>query len=75
MEQFEVGILAMVALISLAMMGLMIYSLIWVYRDASRRGHENAGLIAFLCFICNWPFSLLFYTVMRKKPAFPPVAP
>jgi len=67
-----VGIFA-VALFTLAFLFLMVWSLIWVYRDAQKRGHKNAGLLTFLCFLCNWPFSLLLYISMRKEPPPGPV--
>lgn len=62
--------IGLAALFSLIVIGLLVWSLLWVHRDATERGHENAGLIALLCFICNWPFSLLMYMLMRKKMPF-----
>ena len=67
-----VGIFA-AALVFLALLFLTVWSLIWVYRDAKKRGHKNAGHLAFLCFLCNWPFSLIFYISMRKEPPAGPV--
>lgn len=68
MESGPLGyaVVILVLLFAVVVMGLCIGSLVWVYRDAQRRKHQNAGLIAFLCFLCNWPFSLILYIVMRK---------
>ena len=49
------------------MLVLLVVSLVWVHRDATRRGHQNAGLITFLCFLCNWPFSFILYAALRNK--------
>ena len=54
------------AFILVGMIAALTISLVWVYRDAVKRGHTNAGLIAFMCFLCNWPFSLFFFVIMRN---------
>ena len=57
----------LVALFMVAMFGAMTWSLIWAYKDAKSRQHTNPGLIVFMCFLCNWPFSLIFYVIMRNQ--------
>ena len=51
---------------------LLVYSLIWVYRDATRRG-KPGWLCALLVFLFDWPISLLLWYVFR--PALPAHCP
>ena len=45
---------------------LLIWSLLWVYRDANARGRPG-WLVALLCFFCEWPLSLLMWLVLRPE--------
>jgi hypothetical protein len=44
--------------------GLLIWSLRWVARDAQARG-RNGSTAAFFVFFCFWPWSLLFWRWVR----------
>ena len=50
----------------LIILGLLIWSLVWVYRDAEKRGKPGI-LVALLIFFMNWPFSLLIWLVFRPE--------
>jgi hypothetical protein len=56
------GVLAFLA----GMIGLLVWSLVWVYRDANVRG-KSGWLVALLCFMFNWPFSILMWIVFRPE--------
>lgn len=62
-EVFSTG----TSLLALVMLVLLIWSLVWVYGDARKRG-RSGGLIAFLVFLCSWPISLLFWMAARPNP-------
>ena len=53
--------------LGLICLGLLIWSLVWVYGDARERG-RSGGLITFLVFLCSWPISLLFWMAARPDP-------
>lgn len=42
-------------------------SAIWVYRDAQDRG-KTGFLVMMLVLLCAWPFSLLFWVMVRPPP-------
>jgi hypothetical protein len=48
------------------MFALLIYSLVWVYKDAESRG-KKGWLVALLVFLFNWPWSLLLWYVFRPE--------
>lgn len=48
----------------LVVLGLLIWSLIWVYHDAEKRG-KSGWLVALLVFLLEWPISLLVWLVFR----------
>ncbi len=43
---------------------LLVWSLIWVYQDAEKRG-KSGILVALLVFLLEWPISLLVWLVFR----------
>lgn len=51
----------------LVMLGLLIWSLIWVYRDAEKRG-KPGWLVLIMVLFLNWPVSLLVWLVFRPEP-------
>ena len=48
----------------LVILGLLVWSLVWVYRDAEMRG-KSGLLVVLLVFLANWPISLLAWIVFR----------
>ncbi|OWZ84551.1 hypothetical protein CDO51_02710 [Natranaerobius trueperi] len=44
--------------------GLLVLSLIWVFKYAEQRG-KSGCLIAFLVFLVSWPLSLLLWLASR----------
>lgn len=57
------GILLAVLLIILCL-GILVWSLIWVYNDAEKRGKPGL-LVALMVFLLSWPISLLVWIVFR----------
>jgi uncharacterized membrane protein YoaK (UPF0700 family) len=57
--------LAIIPLVILVL-GVLIGSLVWTYRDAEKRG-KPGWLIVFMVFLCNWPFSLLIWLAFRPE--------
>ncbi len=53
-------------IIGLVVCALYIASLVWVYRDANRRG-KSGVLIALLVAIISWPLGLLVWVLLRDK--------
>lgn len=50
--------------LGLVVLGLLVWSLIWVYGDAEKRG-KPGWLVALLVFLLDWPISLLVWLVFR----------
>jgi hypothetical protein len=50
----------------LVVLGLLIWSLIWVYGDAKKRG-KPAWAVVLLVFLLEWPISLLLWIVFRPE--------
>ena len=48
----------------LVLLGLLVWSLIWAYKDAGKRG-KPGGLVVLLILFMNWPLSLLIWLVFR----------
>jgi uncharacterized membrane protein len=46
--------------------GLLIWSLIWAYKDAEKRG-KSGWLVVLLILFMNWPVSLLLWLVFRPE--------
>lgn len=47
-------------------LALYIASIIWVYRDANRRG-KSGVLVALLVALISWPIGLLVWLLIRKN--------
>ncbi len=45
-------------------LGLLIWSLVWVWRDAEKRG-KPGWVVALMVFLLEWPISLLVWVVFR----------
>jgi len=50
----------------LVILGLLIWSLVWVYGDAEKRG-KPGWAVALMVFLLNWPISLLVWVVFRPE--------
>ena len=62
----EIAVLLFLLPLLFIVLPLLIWSLIWVYNDAEKRG-KPGGLVALMVFFMNWPFSLLVWLVFRPK--------
>lgn len=47
-------------------LGLLIWSLVWVYGDAKRRGKPGWAVVLLVLFL-EWPISLLVWLVFRPE--------
>ena len=59
-------------ILSLGIIGILcvfIWSLVWVYRDAKKRG-QRASLVVLLVALMNWPVSILLWLVIRPGDVF-----
>lgn len=50
----------------LVIIGLLIWSLVWVYHDAINRGKPGWPVV-FLVLLLEWPISLLVWIVFRPE--------
>ena len=48
----------------IVVLGLLVWSLIWAYKDAEKRG-KSGWLVVLLVLLMNWPISLLMWLVFR----------
>ena len=48
----------------LVVLGLLVWSLVWVHGDAERRGKRGWLVVLFVLFL-DWPISLLVWLVFR----------
>ena len=62
----EVLLFIILVPLGLLILGLLAGSLIWVYRDAEKRG-KSGCLVALLVFLLEWPISLLVWVVFRPN--------
>jgi hypothetical protein len=47
-------------------LGLLIWSLVWAYKDAEKRG-KPGWLIVLVVLLMNWPISLLLWLAFRPE--------
>lgn len=68
MDENAVGVVAVLfaVFVALAFFGLAIWSLIWVYGDAEKRG-KSGCLVAFLIGFFAWPWGLLIWLIARPE--------
>ena len=70
MRMMEVSVMDLISLylfffpFTVAILGLLVASLIWVYRDAESR-NKSGALVALLVLLLQWPLSLLLWIVFR----------
>ena len=62
------GVVAIIIGIILFLLFFAIYiaSIVWVYRDANRRG-KSGILVALLVALISWPIGLLVWLIVRDK--------
>ncbi len=62
------GIVAIIIAFIFILICLAVYiaSLVWVYRDANRRG-KSGILVALLVALISWPIGLLVWLIIRDK--------
>lgn len=53
-------------IVGLIFFAIYIASLVWVYRDANRRG-KSGILVALLVALISWPIGLLVWVLVRDK--------
>jgi hypothetical protein len=53
-------------ILAIGMLALYIWSLVWVYNDAERRG-KAGWLVTLLVALLSWPISLLLWLVIRPE--------
>ncbi len=63
--------MAIVAVIIAVIVGLIFFaiyiaSIVWVYRDANRRG-KSGILVALLVALVSWPIGLVVWLIVRDK--------
>ena len=61
---FGLGIIGIV--LALVVLVLYIWSIIWAYNDAERRG-KPGWLVAILVALLSWPLGLLLWLLFRPK--------
>jgi hypothetical protein len=63
-----VGIFAIIVICIIGLIFLAIYiaSLVWVYRDANRRGKPGI-VVALLVGLISWPIGLIVWLLIRDK--------
>ncbi len=59
-------VLGGLALVTLVYFALVVWSLIWVYRDASARG-KSGCLVTLVVFLLSWPIGLLVWLIFRPE--------
>jgi cbb3-type cytochrome oxidase subunit 3 len=57
--------------IALPMTILVIWSIIWAYNDANKRG-KSGCLVALMVFFVTWPAGLIIWLVFRPEEKEPP---
>lgn len=66
MEEFFLGLGIVGIVLSLVLFALYIWSIIWAYRDAERRG-KPGWLVAIVVAFLAWPIGLLLWLIVRPN--------
>jgi hypothetical protein len=53
-------------IVALAFLAVFIYSIVWAYGDAERRG-KSGCLVALLVFLLTWPVGLIIWLLIRPE--------
>ena len=62
----NVFVVALIAVMAVAIFGLYVWSVIWAWMDADRRG-KPGWAVALLVALVSWPLSLVVWVVVRPK--------
>ena len=65
-EIFGIALFFVAAFLVIGILALLVWSLIWVYRDAEARG-KPGWAVSLLVLILKWPISLLAWIVFRPE--------
>lgn len=60
----EWAIVAAIVVVGLVVLALWVWSIIWVYNDAEKRG-TNGVLVALLVALVSWPLGLIVWLILR----------
>ena len=64
-------LLAIFAVLALVVFGLWVWSIVWAYRDAEKRG-KSGVLVALLVAFLSWPVSIVLWLVFRPDSTLSP---
>jgi hypothetical protein len=65
-EIFGIALFFVAAILAIGILALLVWSLIWVYRDAEARG-KPGWVVSLLVLVLKWPISLLLWIVFRPE--------
>ena len=60
------AVFAVLIVLALIVFGLWVWSIVWAYRDAERRG-KSGLLVALLVAFLSWPLGLLAWVIFRPE--------
>ena len=63
-EILSIAVVIAAVLVAIGVLGLLVWSLIWVYQDAEARG-KPGWAVSLLVLLCKWPISLCAWLVFR----------
>ncbi|GAB3204004.1 magnesium-transporting ATPase (P-type) [Pontibacter aydingkolensis] len=66
MEDFAVGLGIFGLIIALVVLVIYIWSIVWAYKDAERRGKPGL-LVAVIVALLAWPLGLLVWLLVRPS--------
>lgn len=66
-ELFGIALVFYAGIFAIGVLALLVWSLVWVYRDAEARG-KSGWLVSLLVLIVKWPVSLLLWIAIRPDP-------
>ena len=61
-----IAIVVASVLVAIGVLGLLVWSLMWVYQDAEARG-KPGWVVSLLVLLLKWPISLLAWIVFRPE--------
>ena len=58
--------ITLAGVVAIGFLGLLLWSLVWVYRDAEARG-KPGWAVALVVLVLKWPISLLLWMIFRPQ--------